>query len=310
MQHYWSLDDVHLQDSWVTIGSFDGVHRGHQAIVHTLTAGAHAAGAPAVVLTFHPHPAVVLGGRQGPFYLTTPEERAAILGELGVDVVVSFPFNREVAQMTAREFMSLLSKHLKLSELWVGYDFALGRGREGTVPVLRQIGEELGYRVEQIAPIEIDGQIISSSQIRSALMEGEVEKAAQMLGRPYRIGGPVVTGDSRGRTIGIPTANLEVPNERVLPKAGVYACQAFHNGRTYQAVTNVGFRPTFENQPPTPRVEAHLLDFDQDLYGQNLDLTFNARLRDEQRFPGVEALVRQIHEDIERARTILANSEA
>lgn len=305
MEHYWSLDAIQLRDAWLTIGSFDGVHRGHQEIIRRLTAGAHAVGVPAVVLTFHPHPASVLGKRKDAFYLSTPEERADLLGALGVDVVITHPFNKQVASMGAREFMESINAHLHLQKLWVGYDFALGRGREGDVPTLRRIGQELGYQVEEIPPIKVDGEIISSSLIRSLLGSGDVEQAAILLGRPYRLSGRVVPGDGRGRLIGVPTANLSIWTELTLPRAGVYVNLATIHGKTWKAVANVGVRPTFETQPVAPRVEAHILDFNGDLYGQEIHLDFISRLRDELRFPSVQALIDQMQRDILQTREVL-----
>jgi riboflavin kinase/FMN adenylyltransferase len=308
MRHFWNLADVKLSDSWLTIGSFDGVHLGHQAIVRKLASGARAAGSPAVVLTFFPHPSVVLGKRKDPFYLTTSEERAALLGESGADVVITHPFDLQVAATTAVDFISRLKQQLGIAHLLVGYDFALGRDREGDVPALRKFGEEFGYTLETMPAVEINGEVVSSSRIRAALVEGAVQKAAQLLGRPYRISGQVIAGDGRGRSIGIPTANLEVWAERVIPKSGVYVCQALAGGKTWGAVSNIGVRPTFETQPVPARVEAHILDFDTQIYGEEIRLDFLARLRDEQRFPDVQALVAQIHQDIQRAREYFFNN--
>lgn len=307
MHHYWSLQAVHLQSSWLTIGSFDGVHRGHQQIIHKMTVGAHAAGVPSVVLTFFPHPAAVLRKRHDLYYLTTPEERAEILEGMGVDVVITYPFNQEIASLGAQQFLLELKAHLSPRQLWVGYDFALGHDREGDVPTLRKLGKELGFRLHVVKPVQEGSQYISSSLIRQKLAEGEVNAVTHLLGRPYRIDGIVIHGDDRGHALGIPTANLEVWPERALPKAGVYACRATVGGESWQALTNVGVRPTFEAQLVSPRVEAHLLDFDRDLYGQSMCLDFIARLRDEQRFPNVQALVTQIHQDIERGREILSS---
>jgi riboflavin kinase/FMN adenylyltransferase len=308
MQHYHSLDGVYLNDVWLTIGTYDGVHTGHQEIIHRIVDGARQAGSKAVALTFFPPPAVVLKKRTEPYYLTSPEERAALLGELGVDVVITHPFNLQVAALSAREFMTSLHKHLGLKHLCVGSDFALGRGREGDVPMLQRLGEEIGYSVQAVIPVEMDGKVVSSSLIRAHLAAGEVEQAARLLGRPYQVSGEVVLGDGRGKLLGIPTANLSIWAERALPKAGVYVCQAQLDRRVWGAVTNVGVRPTFENQPVQPRVEAHILDFDEEIYGQKLSLDFLVRLRDEARFPNVEALVEQINKDISRARIILETS--
>lgn len=306
MVHYWSLDDVRLNNSWLTIGSFDGVHLGHQEIVGNLTSGAHAAGAPAVVLTFYPHPSIVLGKRNGSFYLTSPEDKASLLTHLGVDVVITHPFNREVAAMTAAEFMNRLNEHLGLKRLCVGYDFALGRGREGDVPTLRRLGKELGYTLEVFPPVKVDDQVVSSSRIREMLTLGEVAQAARLLGRPYSVKGEVTRGDGRGRTIGIPTANLAVWEELILPAAGVYVGQAVVSGQTFGAVTNIGIRPTFSSNSSSPHIEAHILDFDGDLYSRQIELTFLQRVRSEMRFPNAQALVEQIHQDIALARQILS----
>jgi riboflavin kinase / FMN adenylyltransferase len=305
MQHFASLDDARLEGAWLTIGSFDGVHRGHQAVLRKLVTGAHAAGAPAVVLTFHPHPAMVLRGRSGPYYLTTPGERAELLAECGVDVVVTQPFDHQVAAQSAREFVGRLVERLGLRHLCVGHDFALGRGREGDLPMLRRLGKELHYTVNVMRPIRLEGEVISSSRIRAALAEGDIATAHRLLGRPYTVGGDVVSGDGRGRTIGIPTANLQTWDGRLLPRVGVYACTAMVDGRNWRAVTNIGLRPTFDQQPGLPRMEAHLLDFSGDLYGRQVSLAFIAHLRDEQRFPDAQALVEQIHQDIHRARLII-----
>jgi riboflavin kinase/FMN adenylyltransferase len=305
MRHYWSLEAVRLENAWLTIGSFDGVHRGHQKIIRKMTTGAHTAGSPAVVLAFFPHPAVVLRKRQELFYLTSPEERAEILENLGVDVVITHPFDLEIANLDARQFLFEIKSHLSLSHLWVGYDFALGRNREGNVPTLRRLGHELGYKLHVVKPVQDSSGYVSSSLIRNKLSEGDLSTVNLLLGRPFRMDGTVIHGDGRGRTLGIPTANLQIWPEHALPKAGVYVCRAYIGSKNWGALTNVGVRPTFETQPTSPRVEAHLLDFDRDLYGQSIRLEFIARLRDEQRFPNVPALVAQIQEDIFRGRKIL-----
>ena len=306
MQHFFALDNVRLEGVWLTIGSFDGVHRGHQEIIRSLTAEAHQHGASAVVLTFFPHPAEVLRGRDFPFYLTTPEEKAEILGDLGVDVVITHPFNREVAATPAAEFMNQLHRHLGMRHLKVGHDFALGRNRTGDAQALSEIGETLGYTVEQIPPFLWDDQVVSSSRIRFLLGAGQVAEAAELLGRSFSITGQVVLGDQRGRTIGFPTANLDPWQMRAIPAAGVYVCRTAVDGITYDAVTNIGVRPTFEANPVPPRVEAHLLDFNGNLYGSSLKLEFIQRLRGEQRFTSVNELINQIHRDVEATRQILA----
>ena len=306
MQHYRSLEAANLSASWLTIGSFDGVHRGHQAIIKQLVNQAHASGSPAAVLTFFPHPAAILQNRKEPFYLTSPEKRAKLLGDLGIDVVITHPFSLDVAALTAQNFMTIVFEHLHPQHILVGYDFALGRGREGNAARLRELGEQLGYTLDIFQPVQLEGEIVSSSQIRSALAQGDVGKADRLLGRPYQLSGEIIHGDGRGRLLGIPTANLDVWAWHVLPKAGVYACRAHVADQVWDAVTNVGVRPTFENQLVPARVETHILDFKQDLYGRVVALDFIEHLRDEQRFPNVEALVAQINLDIQQARTNLS----
>jgi riboflavin kinase/FMN adenylyltransferase len=306
MEHFWSIEGVHLQDSWLTIGSFDGVHRGHQKLIKKLVVGAHTANAPAVVLTFYPHPAVTLRGRGDSNYLTSPEERAALLGELGVDVVITHPFNQEVAATSARDFMNTLQAHLNIRQLWVGHDFALGRNRQGDVPSLHRLGEEFGFSLNEIPVFEVEGEVVSSSHIRWLLMEGLVEKANRLLGRPYQIKGKVEIGDGRGHALGFPTANLSTWAGHLQPASGVYVSRATVNGVVWGAVTNVGVRPTFEASSVPTRVETHLLDFNGDLYGEEMELTFLARLRPEQKFSTIEELIAQIQSDIKNARAILA----
>jgi riboflavin kinase/FMN adenylyltransferase len=305
MELFTSLDAVQLSGSWVTIGAFDGVHLGHQALLTRLVHGAHAAGLPAVVITFHPHPVEVLRGLQGPFYLMSPEQRAAEMGSLGVDVIVTLEFTRAMAAWSAREFMEHLSTHLGLRHLLIGHDFALGRNREGSLPVLVRLGETLGYTVDEVQPVSASTEVISSTRIRDLLNQGQVAQAALLLGRRFALEGRIVHGDARGRRIGIPTANLDLPANRLVPAHGVYATLAYVDGLPVQSVTNIGVRPTFENQPVLSRVETHLLDFKRDLYGLPLRLEFAAFLRPEQRFDSIEALVSQIHQDISTTREVL-----
>lgn len=306
MLHYRSLVGVKLEDSWLTIGSFDGVHRGHQAIIHQLVSGARRAGTSAVAFTFHPHPAVVLGKRQDALLITEPVEKAFLLSKLGIDVVITYPFTKDTSMLTSEQFVTMLHEHLGLQRLFVGRDFALGHGREGNVSRLTELGEIFGYQVEVVSPVKNSDLVISSSQIRSRILNGEMLQAEQLLGRHYKLSGRVVPGDARGKLLGIPTANLSVSEERIIPKAGVYVCRASIGGEVWGAVANIGVRPTFEDGTVAPRVEAHLLDFDGDLYGLDLSLQFVDRLRNEQRFSSVQSLVEQIHTDIARAREVLA----
>jgi riboflavin kinase / FMN adenylyltransferase len=314
MLHFHSFEEVTLSNAWATIGTFDGVHRGHLAILAPLVKAAHAAGNPAAVVTFYPHPVAVLRGIQDPYYLTTPDERADLLGAVGIDAVITLTFDHALAALTAEEFMQRVKRHLGLRELWVGYDFALGRNRQGDIPTLRRLGEEMGYDLRVIEEISLGGMKVSSSQIRGLLAEGKVAQAAQQLGRPYSLEGEVIHGDGRGKGLGIPTANLAVWPHKIVPAKGVYATWTWvkdsqsAEAQRVPAVTNVGVRPTFENQPELPRIEAHLLDFDHDLYDQTVKLEFLEYLRPEQRFASIDALLAQIAQDTNRAKEVFSHA--
>jgi riboflavin kinase/FMN adenylyltransferase len=305
MPIYQSLDDLHLDGAWLTIGVYDGVHTGHQAILTELAAGAHAAYRPAVVVTFDPHPVAVLRPEIHVRLLTTPDERATRMAELGVDHVVVQHFDRDFSQHTAREFTEKLMDRTGFDRMLVGYDFAMGRDRGGDVAALRLMGVELGFELQVFDPVLIGDAVVSSSRIRRALAEGRVREAARMLGRPYVVSGPVIAGAQRGRSIGIPTANVAVHADKILPAAGVYACRVTVNGATFGAAANIGVRPTFEPDTAEMTVEAHLLDFEGDIYNCIVDIAFVERLREEIKFSGVEALVAQIRADILQAREVL-----
>lgn len=305
MQQYSSLEQVTLQNSWLTIGVFDGVHRGHQEILKALTSSAHAAKAPAVVLTFDPHPASVLTGREIKL-LTMPDERAGLLAAHGVDAVITEPFTRDLSTVSAYDFMRRLTRRLGLQQLLIGYDFALGKGREGNAARLTEIGRELGYRVRVMEAVSDESGVISSTAIRKLVSAGNVDEAARLLGHFYSIGGPVVHGDGRGRGIGFPTANIDYPRGKILPANGIYATWAVLGSERFAAATNVGLRPTVRSDQVVPTVEAFLLDFDRDIYGETLKLEFTARLRDELKFPSLEAMIQQMHKDVEKTRELLA----
>jgi len=308
MHALYSLENLHLKSTWVTIGAFDGVHRGHQALIRPLVEAAHQAGREVVVLTFFPHPVVVLRGIQGSFYLNSPEERAELLGELGVDYVITLNFTRQVAALSAREFIELASEQLGLERLWVGYDFALGRNRQGDIPTLKQLGQEFGFQVEVISKVDLNGEIVSSSRIRSLLGQGDISQAARLLGHWYGITGRVIHGDGRGKSLGIPTANLDYSPERILPAFGIYATWTWVDGVRHASVTNVGIRPTFKNINNNIQIEAYLMDFDRDIYETTIRLEFVEYLRQEERFENIQALVDQMHADIQKAQEVLQNA--
>ncbi len=308
MQHYSTIEEASPSPVWLTIGVFDGVHLGHQAILRRLVEGSQSDSATSLVVTFHPHPAVVLGKIENPRYLTSPQERARLLGEAGVDVVITLPFSLQTASLSAEEFMQWLSSRFEIRKLLVGTDFALGRGREGNLTRLRQIGEQLGYAVQVIEPVLLEGERISSSLIRDYLQKGEVRQASRLLGRYYRITGIVIHGDGRGKQLGFPTANLQFWEEQLLPAGGVYATWAWVNGIRYPSVTNLGYRPTFDQNSPRPHLETHLLDFQQNLYHQTVELEFVQHLRSEIRFGSVDALIQQVNQDKKTAEEVLKHA--
>ena len=306
MIHLRHLGEAQIEtESIVTIGVFDGVHIGHRTMIGRLVEEAHASNRLAVVLTFHPHPDTVLHDVEPRYYLTTPEQRAQLLSTLGVDVVITHPFDHDIRHIRAGQFVEQLVKHLHLKELWVGADFALGYEREGTVEFLRDRGSHHGFGVTAIELImsEAGGESIHSSQVRDLVRRGEMRQAKSMLGRAYSVEGKVVQGQQRGRTIGIPTANLELWGKQIIPPNGVYAGLARIDKETFLAATNIGMRPTFGEDYLS--IEAHLLDFNQDIYGETMELTFEARLRPEKKFDGLDDLLTQIKLDIEQARVLL-----
>lgn len=311
MSHLYNLADINLlRPSLITIGVFDGVHRGHQHLIRRLVKEAHAANHLAVVLTFFPHPDVVLKGIEDRYYLTTLEQRADYLLELGVDYVVSHPFNQEIRQVRAADFVDQLITHLRLKTLWVGPDFALGYKREGNVLFLREQGAVKGFTVETIDMLETEqsGVRVSSSLIRQELQAGNVERVRSLLGRGYTLVGEVIHGKKRGRAIGFPTANIDVWDRQIIPANGVYAGWAYLNGERFMAMTNVGISPTFMNKDIT--VESYLLDFDRDIYGQTLTITFEKYLRPEAKYDSLDDLIAQIHRDVEVGRRYLETLDA
>jgi len=295
--------------AFVTVGVFDGVHLGHQRIIGGLVEAAHSQGHSAIAITFDPHPASVLSDRPTRM-LTTVGERIDLLAHLGLDTMAILPFTDDVMTTTATAFVEDMICHLHLAELWVGPDFTLGYGQEGDVPYLRRLGEARGFVVRTIDPVVWRGTIVRSSRVRQALRRGDIEQANGCLGRHYRLSGVVVRGRGRGRTIGVPTANISPPPNRLVPAGGVYAGWA-HSERwgKHAAAVNIGTRPTFAAQSNAPdlTVEAHLLDFDGDLYDDVLKVDFVARLRDERAYPTLNALVAQLRHDITHTRALLDN---
>jgi riboflavin kinase/FMN adenylyltransferase len=291
----------------VALGNFDGVHRGHQALVRAVVDEARGRAGTALALTFDPHPALVLAPERAPQPLMQLEQRVAALEACGVQAVAVLPFTPEVARQAPEEFVRCwLVERLGIACVAVGPDFRFGHARRGDVELLSRLARELGFETRVVAPVTEGGLPVSSTRVRQALAEGEVELAARLLGRPHEVQGRVCAGDARGRLLGYPTANLEPPRV-CLPARGVYAAWCrLSDGRRFGALVNVGERPTFGGLGL--RVEAHLLEFSEDLYGSELRLSFLRRLRGEQRFDGPEALKAQIARDAAAARTALVGA--
>lgn len=291
------------KETVLTVGVFDGVHKGHCHLLRRLVRLAGASYQPAV-LTFTNNPVTVLrpGARVG--YLTTPEQKVRLLKEQGIDFVVAVEFSLELSRISAHDFTAMLVELLRMRGLVLGPDTALGHNREGDLDFLRRRGAELGFWVEAVEPLAVDGITVKSRRVRDAISQGDMGAGAKLLGRKFSLSGAVVLGDRRGRKLGFPTANLSIASEMLLPGDGIYATWAIVDGVRHPSATSVGVRPTFGL---TERlVEVYVIDFDADLYGKQLCVEFVRKLRDQEAFPGVAALVEQIHRDVADSRQALA----
>jgi len=305
---YNGLDDVPagIRPTVVTIGVFDGVHRGHQALMRTVVEKAAELNATPVVVTFDRHPLAVIAPGNEPPIITTLAQRARAMGAVGIRAMVVLHFDDVFRHETPEEFVrSVLVDALGCVHSVVGANFRFGHQQAGTIETLNDLGAAFGFGVTVFAlQLGAEEEVVSSSLIRRHIAEGDMEQVANELDRPYRLEGTIEGGASRGRELGFPTANLTVEDHMLLPKLGVYAGWMWWKGTRYPAVINVGVNPTFGDRD-TPIVEAHVLDFDQDLYGQEVEIEFTHRLRDELRFSNVESLVTQMHADVEHARGLL-----
>ncbi len=294
------------QDTVLTIGAFDGIHLGHQHLLKRLIQRAQPGCQPGVI-TFSNHPATVLRPDYQVSYISTPQDKIDLIKTQGVELVISLEFTRELSQIGADEFVQMLVGSLHMKGLVIGPDFAFGKGRQGNEAFLKDAGEQLGFWVETVEPLILDGSAVRSRRIRESITEGDISTVNQLLGRNFRLSGEVVKGDKRGRELGFPTANLSLPTEIIVPGDGIYATWAVINGNHHPAATSIGIRPTFGL---TERlVEVYVLDFDADIYGQTIGVEFVEKLRDQETFPNVEALVRQVNQDVADARTALVRNE-
>ncbi|HRN91057.1 MAG TPA: bifunctional riboflavin kinase/FAD synthetase [Ferruginibacter sp.] len=294
-----------LSRAVLTIGTFDGVHLGHARIMQQLVQTAAAIGGTTVVITFYPHPRHVIEGEAPIGLLTTQEEKYAILERAGIDHLVEIPFNKTFAEQTAEAYIEhFLVRYFKPHTIITGYDHKFGKGRKGDYTLLEEMGKKFNYTVKEI-PAEVLEQVsISSTRIRVALTQGDVEKASEYLGYPYTLSGLVVQGAQKGRTIQFPTANLQITDqEKLIPAHGVYAVRVTVQGKVYKGMLNIGNRPTVNGTHTT--IEVHILDFNDEIYGSIIQLAFIYKLRDEQRFPNLDALKQQLEADLIRVNTLL-----
>ncbi len=287
-----------LENAFITIGVFDGVHVGHQKVLNTLIEDAKAAGGTTVVITFHPHPMRVLNPEYAPPQITCTGHKMRLLEEVGVENCYVVPFDANFALLTHEQFFSeYVLPNFCVREICVGYDASFGRNKAGTLEFLCDMGEQRGFTVKQVEPVTIDDLIVSSTCIRKLVVAGEFDLIKEMLGRPYSIMGTVVTGMTIGRQIGYPTANLD-PHHEAIPPSGVYIVQVRIAGETHFGMLNIGFRPTFDAMDDMQEsVEVHILDFARDIYKQDMEVVILRKLRDERRFLNSDALIQQIQHD-------------
>ena len=302
MQVYHQIDDAGLSPtaSVVTMGNFDGIHLGHQALVLRSLEEARRRNLASVVLTFDPHPLKVLAPARAPRLILTPEDKIELLQDLGIDVVINQRFDASFASLDAEEFVRrFIVNRLKAKKIWVGRDLRFGHGRKGDVEQLVRWGEELGFEVGIVEPILVNGVRVSSSQIRQAIEAGRVDEARSSLGRNHFISGTVVEGNRRGRDLGFPTANIASRTE-VIPGDGIYATLFYIGQEQWLSVSSIGVNPTFGAGPRT--IESYILNFDRDIYGKKIKLAFVKKIREEKKFADVASLIAQIQEDVRSAR--------
>ena len=291
------------RDTVLTIGVFDGVHIGHQRLMEYLKRRALAEDCLPGVVTFRGHPQHIMSPKTPLYRLVPLDDRIRAIKEMGIPLVVPLSFNLELAEVPARDFVSLLQKHLRMRGLVIGPDFALGKGREGDAFALHKMGHDMGFWMEVFAPQLIDGEVVSSTVIRQALSSGDVRRVARLLGRPFVMHGRIVHGDERGKQLGFPTANLTFSRGQAMPGDGVYVTKALLGGQPLPSVTNIGKRPTFGENKRT--VEVYLIGFNGEIYGEDLRIELVDRLRDEKRFSSPEELKAQISLDVEKAMSML-----
>ncbi len=295
-----------VDNAIVTVGTFDGVHAGHRAIFERMKKEAELHNGETVVITFHPHPRIVLDPDNAALrFIKTQERKIQDIAEAGIDHLIVVTFTRQFANTSSSDFIRhLVVPKIKPVALIVGYDHHFGKDRSGSMDLLHVLGQEFGFEVDMVEALQIDGETVSSTKIRNLLQAGEIRKANRMLGSDYSITGRVVVGKSIGRNLGFPTANIEVDDHyKLIAAGGVYACRVHHNGQVYKGMSNIGFRPTVDHGDLT--IEVHIFDFNQSIYDQQITIDFVDRMRDERKFESLEALKQQLTKDREMALSIL-----
>jgi riboflavin kinase/FMN adenylyltransferase len=309
MNVIYDLDSLkqQLNNPVLTIGNFDGVHKGHLALFDLVKKRAAAIGGQSVVMTFDPHPVKIMKKGNGPAIITQTEQKLCLISKAGIDVIICVPFTLPFASISAEDFVrEILLKKIGIKEVVVGYDYTFGRGRAGNVDLLQKMGNELGFKVHLVGPVHIDHTVVSSTSIRKLVGEGNLAEAKRLLGRDYQIWGTVVKGANRGgRLLGFPTANIR-PADELVPRTGVYVVKVEVDEKVYGGVTNVGFNPTFGENSLS--IETYILDFSEDILGKKIRIRFLQRLRDEKTFGSVRELTDQIALDVQEARKALSAS--
>lgn len=295
-----------LSNPVLTIGNFDGIHLGHQSLFQKVQERAQAIQGTSVVITFHPHPAVVLRPNKAPRQIVSDRTKVDLIFQYGIEIIVSFPFDKEFAQLPAKDFIKdLLVTRIGMKEVVVGYDYTFGKKREGNIHLLKELGKELGFKVHIHPPVTVGTHLVSSTRVRELITSGAMEEARLLLGRPFCLSGTIIPGKGIGRSLlGIPTANLN-PQEKLMPQRGVYVVRAEGPAGPLFGVTNVGFNPTFAGKFIS--VETYLFEFEGDIYGKEFTIFFLKRLRGERTFAGPEPLKAQIAKDIDQAKSWLLN---
>ncbi|MGO9021697.1 MAG: bifunctional riboflavin kinase/FAD synthetase [Syntrophobacteraceae bacterium] len=305
MQVFRGIESIQrkLKNPAITIGNFDGVHKGHQALFQRVKQWAEELNGESAVVTFHPHPLEVLFPEKTPSFITSHQQKLDLIASCGIDATIVIPFDHKLSRMSAREFVEIvLVDKIGAKAIVVGHDYRFGHSREGNIAFLKQLGEQHGFKVETVSGIKVNDTVVSSTTIRQMIASGKIKEANKLLGRFFEVSGTVIPGRKRGVGLGFPTANIRMP-AIMSPRTGVYVVEAEVDGKTYGGAANLGYNPTFGDTDLS--LEAHLFDFDQDIYGKPITVRFIDRLRDELRFSGPDELSAQIRKDVETAKKVL-----